>query len=217
MSSNAEKKKAAMPMIMIVFCGIFLLLSIGSIIYVLSASGSGAPKKEITKQYPRKEFVDIAKDDRSLRKIDQLEKRFVELQEGLNYQSDHVVGLREEVRTTLADLNRDFTKALNDTRAAVNHLNERLDQLEKLKTGVKEIRVIKPRKDTETQASRSKNRPGKKENYKVQAVVEKRAWISVADDMEQSVVPGDDIAPPPKTARVDEIDERNGTVITSSN
>lgn len=212
-TSQAAKKSSTMLYIGL-GAGCFIVVMLIAAVLLLTPKKRVADNKVVTKQYEVSQIKE--QDSAMLKRTDVLAKEISALKDALNQQPQELENLREEVRETFTKLNEDFTTALNDTRNAVNQLNERLNQLERLKTGVKEIRVIKPSKTANLQQEAKKpSKSSAKSSPKVQAVVNDRAWVVSGED-ETSVTTGDVIPPREKPKTVEQIDPINGVVMTSS-
>ena len=212
-SQGKGKKGTAAPLI----AGAVLLIFAILMAYLLMAGPSHkASKKIVSKQYETKPFQDIKKDENTIRKTDVLEKRLEDMQKELDANQEQIDKLREDSRMAFSEMNKNFTRMLNDTRNSLNQATARLNEIERMKSGVKEVRVVKPSRSVSSETSIPSRKRSDQQRHRVQAVVNDRAWISADDDAEQSIVVGDQIDEPRRKEVVEQIDAQEGTIITSS-
>ena len=212
-SQGKGKKGTAAPLI----AGAVLLIFAILMAYLMMTGPSHkASKKIVSKQYETKPFQDIKKDENTIRKTDVHEKRLEDMQKELYANQEQIDKLREDSRMAFSEMNKNFTRMLNDTRNSLNQATARLNEIERMKSGVKEVRVVKPSRSVSSETSIPSRKRSDQQRHRVQAVVNDRAWISADDDAEQSIVVGDQIDEPRRKEVVEQIDAQEGTIITSS-
>lgn len=212
-SQGKGKKGTAAPLI----AGAVLLIFAILMAYLMMTGPSHkASKKIVSKQYETKPFQDIKKDENTIRKTDVLEKRLEDMQKELDANQEQIDKLREDSRMAFSEMNKNFTRMLNDTRNSLNQATARLNEIERMKSGVKEVRVVKPSRSMSSETSVPSRKRSDQQRHRVQAVVNDREWISADDDAEQSIVVGDQIDEPRRKEVVEQIDAQEGTIITSS-
>lgn len=212
-SQGKGKKSTAVPLIA---GGVFLVFVILMVYLIMAGPSHKASKKIVSKQYEAKPFQDIKKDENTIRKTDVLEKRLEDMQRELDANQEQIDKLREDSRMAFSEMNKNFTRMLNDTRNSLNQATARLNEIERMKSGVKEVRVVKPSRPVSSEMSVPSRKRSDQKRHRVQAVVNDRAWISADDDAEQSIVVGDQIDEPRRKEVVEQIDAQEGTIITSS-
>lgn len=217
MSNNRSQGKGKMsPAVPLIAGGVFLVFVILMVYLIMAGPSHKASKKIVSKQYETKPFQDIKKDESTIRKTDVLEKRLEDMQKELDANQEQIDKLREDSRMAFSEMNKNFTRMLNDTRNSLNQATARLNEIERMKSGVKEVRVIKPSRSVSSETSVPSRKRSDQQKHRVQAVVNDRAWISADDDAEQSIVVGDQIDEPRRKEVVEQIDAQEGTIITSS-
>ena len=212
-SQGKGKKSPAVPLIA---GGVFLVFVILMVYLIMAGPSHKTSKKIVSKQYETKPFQDIKKDENTIRKTDVLEKRLEDMQKELDANQEQIDKLREDSRMAFSEMNKNFTRMLNDTRNSLNQATARLNEIERMKSGVKEVRVVKPSRSVSSETSVPSRKRSDQQRHRVQAVVNDRAWISADDDAEQSIVVGDQIDEPRRKEVVEQIDAQEGTIITSS-
>lgn len=212
-SQGTGKKSTAAPLIA---GGVFLVVVILMVYLMMAGPSHKTSKKIVSKQYETKPFQDIKKDESTIRKTDVLEKRLEDMQKELDANQDQIDKLREDSRMAFSEMNKNFTRMLNDTRNSLNQATARLNEIERMKSGVKEVRVVKPSRSVISETPVPSRKRSDQQRHRVQAVVNDRAWISADDDAEQSIVVGDQIDEPRRKEVVEQIDAQEGTIITSS-
>lgn len=212
-SQGKGKKSPAVPLIA---GGVFLVFVILMVYLIMAGPSHKTSKKIVSKQYETKPFQDIKKDENTIRKTDVLEKRLEDMQKELDANQEQIDKLREDSRMAFSEMNKNFTRMLNDTRNSLNQATARLNEIERMKSGVKEVRVVKPSRSVISETSVPSRKRSDQQRHRVQAVVNDRAWISADDDVEQSIVVGDQIDEPRRKEVVEQIDAQEGTIITSS-
>ena len=212
-SQGKGKKSPAVPLIA---GGVFLVFVILMVYLIMAGPSHKTSKKIVSKQYETKPFQDIKKDENTIRKTDVLEKRLEDMQKELDANQEQIDKLREDSRMAFSEMNKNFTRMLNDTRNSLNQATARLNEIERMKSGVKEVRVVKPSRSVISETSVPSRKRPDQQRHRVQAVVNDRAWISADDDVEQSIVVGDQIDEPRRKEVVEQIDAQEGTIITSS-
>mgnify|MGYP000895117716 FL=1 len=212
-SQGKGKKSTAAPLIA---GGVFLVVVILMVYLMMAGPSHKTSKKIVSKQYETKPFQDIKKDESTIRKTDVLEKRLEDMQKELDANQDQIDKLREDSRMAFSEMNKNFTRMLNDTRNSLNQATARLNEIERMKSGVKEVRVVKPSRSVISGTPVPSRKRSDQQRHRVQAVVNDRAWISADDDAEQSIVVGDQIDEPRRKEVVEQIDAQEGTIITSS-
>lgn len=217
MSNNRSQGKGKKsPVVPLIAGGVFLVFVILMVYLIMAGPSHKTSKKIVSKQYETRPFQDIKKDESTIRKTDVLEKRLEDMQKELDANQEQIDKLREDSRMAFSEMNKNFTRMLNDTRNSLNQATARLNEIERMKSGVKEVRVVKPSRSVSSETSVPSRKRSDQQRHRVQAVVNDRAWISADDDAEQSIVVGDQIDEPRRKEVVEQIDAQEGTIITSS-
>lgn len=195
---------------------VFLIFVIMIVYLMMAPAPQQSGRKIVSKQYETRPFQDIKKDENTIRKTDILEKQLEDMRKDLDANQEQIDKLREDSRMAFSEMNKNFTRMLNDTRNSLNQATARLNEIERMKSGVKEVRVVKPSRSVSSETSVPSRKRSDQQRHRVQAVVNDRAWISADDDAEQSIVVGDQIDEPRRKEVVEQIDAQEGTIITSS-
>ena len=197
-------------------CAVFLIFVIMIVYLMMAPAPQQSGRKIVSKQYETRPFQDIKKDENTIRKTDILEKQLEDMRKDLDANQEQIDKLREDSRMAFSEMNKNFTRMLNDTRNSLNQATARLNEIERMKSGVKEVRVVKPSRSVSSETSVPSRKRSDQQRHRVQAVVNDRAWISADDDAEQSIVVGDQIDEPRRKEVVEQLDAQEGTIITSS-
>lgn len=217
MSNNRAQGKGKNSTYVPIIMGAVFLIFVIMIVYLMMAPApQQSGRKIVSKQYETRPFQDIKKDENTIRKTDILEKQLEDMRKDLDANQEQIDKLREDSRMAFSEMNKNFTRMLNDTRNSLNQATARLNEIERMKSGVKEVRVVKPSRSVSSETSVPSRKRSDQQRHRVQAVVNDRAWISADDDAEQSIVVGDQIDEPRRKEVVEQIDAQEGTIITSS-